>query len=434
MNIEDKILNGVRTQELIDEIKNRLQNGESSGGGNTLDINPSSATIADYPNGTLWLTSSNNEANLFTKVNGRKYALRLEESLDEIALKFSSDSNFTLSAIKNWDGTLEYTTNNGNTWTTWDGSELSGTASQPIYLRGTGNTVITGPTASSNSWTFTGKYCKGNIENLLDYQTVANGEHPVMDKQCYDHMFYGCTSLTQAPELPATTLASHCYSHMFRGCTSLTQAPELPATTLTESCYSYMFYECTSLTQAPELPATTLASLCYYFMFKGCTSLTQAPELPATTVDNQCYDDMFYGCTSLTQAPELPATTLATSCYQRMFQGCTSLTQVPKLPATTLVYQCYQRMFQGCTSLTQVPELPATTLASYCYAYMFQDCTSLKFSTTQTGEYQYAYRMPTTGTGTTATGAFTDMFKNTGGTFTSRPTINTTYYTTNQPV
>ena len=34
-------------------------------------------------------------------------------------------------------------------------------------------------------------------------------------------MFQGCTSLTQAPELPATTLASYCYYSMFSGCTSL---------------------------------------------------------------------------------------------------------------------------------------------------------------------------------------------------------------------
>ena len=34
-------------------------------------------------------------------------------------------------------------------------------------------------------------------------------------------MFKGCTSLTTAPELPATTLASGCYNSMFAGCTNL---------------------------------------------------------------------------------------------------------------------------------------------------------------------------------------------------------------------
>ena len=34
-------------------------------------------------------------------------------------------------------------------------------------------------------------------------------------------MFNGCTSLTTAPELPASTLVGSCYNRMFYGCTSL---------------------------------------------------------------------------------------------------------------------------------------------------------------------------------------------------------------------
>ena len=115
---------------------------------------------------------------------------------------------------------------------------------------------------------------------------------------------------------------------MFFRCTSLTTAPELPATTLAESCYNNMFDGCSYLTTAPELPATTLDSNCYSGMFKGCTSLTTAPELPATTLANYCYSDMFNGCTSLTTAPELPATTLANYCYLGMFSGCKKLNTI----------------------------------------------------------------------------------------------------------
>jgi len=132
-----------------------------------------------------------------------------------------------------------------------------------------------------------------------------------------------------AVETPLPTLTT--YREMFRGCTSLTTAPELPATTLAERCYESMFYGCTSLTTAPALPATTLTSNCYFYMFDGCTSLTTAPALPATTLTDNCYSSMFYGCTSLTTAPALPATTLAYHCYYYMFYGCTliklSLTQ-----------------------------------------------------------------------------------------------------------
>ena len=60
-------------------------------------------------------------------------------------------------------------------------------------------------------------------------------------------MLYGCTSLTQAPELPATILADNCYTFMLHGCTSLTQAPALPATILTAGCYKYMLTNCSNL-------------------------------------------------------------------------------------------------------------------------------------------------------------------------------------------
>ena len=204
-----------------------------------------------------------------------------------------------------------------------------------------------------------------------------------LTSSCYESMFWGCTSLTEAPALPATTLTVNCYIGMFRGCTSLTEVPELPATTLAGNCYWRMFEGCTSLTQAPELPATTLAGDCYHSMFEGCTSLTEAPALPATTLpvairDGNCYENMFKDCTSLTKAPALPATTLSPYCYRGMFWGCTSLTKAPVLPVTTLTESCYTGMFKGCTSLTEAPALPVIyTLAEYCYASMFSGCTSL---------------------------------------------------------
>lgn len=72
----------------------------------------------------------------------------------------------------------------------------------------------------------------------------------------------------------------------------------LPATQATDK-YFRMFYGCTSLTTAPVLPATTLTTQCYKEMFQGCTSLTAAPELPATILTTNCYNNMFNGCSSL---------------------------------------------------------------------------------------------------------------------------------------
>ena len=219
-------------------------------------------------------------------------------------MTFSSRNSFSLAvgvSIKTWDGTLEYFASD-KTWTVWDGSVLSAVptgSGYAIYLRGTGNTVIT--SGDISRWQLNGSdiACIGNIENLLDYTIVESGEHPTMANYCFSYMFLLCTSLIQAPELPATTLAKGCYEGMFYKCFNLTQAPELPATTLASDCYYHMFSNCTSLTQAPSLPATTLAESCYVDMFSDCTSLTQIPELPATTLVARCYDGMFLGCTSL---------------------------------------------------------------------------------------------------------------------------------------
>ena len=295
-------------------------------------------------------------------------------------LTFTAEEDGSTFGIVNNGGNnpdVQYSLDGGETWTALvkgDAITLVNKGDKAL-LRGDNPEGFSKGSNKYSSFTMTGKIAaSGSVMSLID----GTGETLVVPADyCFYSLFEGCTNLTQAPELPATTLADYCYSYMFKGCTSLTQAPELPATTLAERCYSVMFSGCTSLTQAPELPATTLADGCYHYMFKGCTSLTQAPELPATTLADYCYDEMFKGCISLTQAPELPATTLAERCYNGMFWGCTSLTQAPKLPATTLAVACYDEMFSGCTSLTQAPELPATTLAYGCYDGMFSGCTSL---------------------------------------------------------
>ena len=65
-------------------------------------------------------------------------------------LTFSSPNSFTLAvgdATKHWDGTLEYFSSD-KIWTVWDGANtLSAVAydgEYVLYMRGTGNTVITG--------------------------------------------------------------------------------------------------------------------------------------------------------------------------------------------------------------------------------------------------------------------------------------------------
>ena len=247
-------------------------------------------------------------------------------------LTFQSPSSFTLNVYdntKHWNGTLYYSTDTTN-WSVWNGTSALNSIDNKLYLRGTGNTRIT-DNNKNYRWVLTGTAieCIGNIENLLDWETVELGNHPTMTNYCFIHLFRDNLSLIKAPSLPAIVLSGNCYVYMFSG-TSIVVAPSLLATVLENDCYSYMFY--------------------------GCLLLTTVPLLPANIMVDRCYNAMLYGCTAF------------------------------------------------------------------------------KVSATQTGSYQYAWRMPTSGTGTTASNWSWVMLKNTGGTFIDTPVINVTYYVENPPV
>ena len=184
------------------------------------------------------------------------------------------------------------------------------------------------------------------------------------EKYMSEYLFYGlfrrCDTIVDASKLELPTiLANFCFHEMFYGCTSLVNAPALPATTLAVSCYSSLFYGCTSLVNAPALPATTLMGDCYNTMFRGCSSLTTAPELPATTLASSCYYCMFEGCTSLTTAPTLPATTLANYCYQRMFYGCSKLNYIKMLATDKSATNCLEVWVKGVASTGTFVKKPA---------------------------------------------------------------------------
>lgn len=311
-------------------------------------------------------------------------ALRGGETPDKNYLCFTANTaGSTVELVKSGNSTalnIAYSID-GTTWSDYTfGTVITlNDAGDNVYFRKADEGVASGFSTFTAYYYFsmTGSIAaNGNVMSLID-QSCEALEIPC--SYCFCRLFEGCTALTSAPELPATTLAERCYGSMFKNCTALVTAPkELPATELAEGCYQAMFQSCEKLTTAPELPAKALAESCYEAMFSQCTSLEVAPELPAETMEESCYTEMFYGCKNLTSAPKLPATTMAEQCYSNMFYNCTSLTSAPKLPATTMAIGCYFRMFSGCTSLKSAPELPAETLANLCYYYMFDGCTSLK--------------------------------------------------------
>lgn len=138
----------------------------------------------------------------------------------------------------------------------------------------------------------------GEIRSLLKRE-VANIPS-TLSYGAFSCFFSGETNLVDSTNLILPNgIGDHCYSYMFSGCTSLTTAPALPATTLAPYCYMAMFQRCTSLTSAPTLLATTLVEACYHSMFQYCSKLSLPPDLPATTLARSCYSYMFYNCSRL---------------------------------------------------------------------------------------------------------------------------------------
>ena len=87
-------------------------------------------------------------------------------------LAFSSDEAFTIAtknATKNWDGTLYYSTD-ASTWSEWGGATAIASAEhsgkQRLYMRGVGNSKITGAANTTYRWALTGNMvrCDGNMK------------------------------------------------------------------------------------------------------------------------------------------------------------------------------------------------------------------------------------------------------------------------------
>lgn len=351
---------------------------------------------------------------------------------DPPCLRFYNSSNFTITlsdsasgVFKNrWNGDIFYSLDK-ITWRSVIGHAAITT--KIIYFYGIGNDTTLN--SSYKIYISNGSaYCGGDIAILLDIGKFSFGRTITAPDNCFSNFFAGNSGLKSAPKLGFNSVGISSCASMFEGCTSLTTPPELPAKNLARSCYNSMFKECTGLVRSPSLPATTLAYFCYSSMFSGCTSLISPPALPAISyVSEYAMLAMFWNCTSLLRAPLLYAPALGFSCYQSMFRGCTSLTTPPALPATSLGGYCYSNMFAS-SGVNTLAKMPALTYSNHECSGMYYG-TNIKISQSKTGVYQYAFRIPNSGTGSAVEGSFDSMFSNTSGTFTGTPTINTTYYT-----
>ena len=120
----------------------------------------------------------------------------------------------------------------------------------------------------------------GNINSLLVYKyyfdDFSHGDDTVpfvVSANTFWNLFSGCTWAnfgTPTSEkhivlpVPTNGMTKHLYSHLFHGCTSLTHAPILPATTLVLNCYRGMFRDCRNLSYIKCLATDISSSDCTY--------------------------------------------------------------------------------------------------------------------------------------------------------------------------
>lgn len=149
----------------------------------------------------------------------------------------------------------------------------------------------------------------------------------------------------------------------------------------------------------------------------------------------------FCGCTSLISTPILDFTGMDSVPWNGfgqffdMFASCTSLTTCSiEFPPIYYSDHACQQMFYGCTSLTTLPRIEVSGADAGAFDSMFENCSSIRLAESQDSTYSTAYTITGTPGSSVSSSAFTDMFKNTGGTFTGTPVFGTTYYTSNTVV
>ena len=244
------------------------------------------------PNATIFPTdSASGIPQNWRRLNINEEAPAVDDITKPLTFKATQDgSTVKLTKTGTPSGDFQTSTDGGNTWEDYTiGTAIALNTDEEVSFRAKENRAEAQNSDNYFYFEMTGKIeAWHNVMSLYRPNDFATYESVV--SYAFNRLFMECTSLTKAPELPATTLATYCYNSMFYGCQSLTEAPVLPATTLASSCYQFMFSGCQSLTKAPVLPATTLADFCYQYMFSGCQSLNEVRIAATTTAYSALYD------------------------------------------------------------------------------------------------------------------------------------------------
>lgn len=212
-----------------------------------------------------------------------EYTPEHDYSKDYLTFKVLTPGTIMWRAVGGVSKTIEYSLNKG-AWTsitsTADGVAINVVQEDSVRVRGSNSTYATSNTA----------YSAFGGQNAGDGGTATYDIEGNVMSLLYGDSFENVTDLTN-------TSYHFCSMFKYSGAVSAKNMI-LPALTLKIACYRALFSYATHLTEAPKLPATTLATYCYWYMFQG-TAISESPELNAQTLVTQCYGGMFSACGSI---------------------------------------------------------------------------------------------------------------------------------------
>lgn len=180
---------------------------------------------------------------------------KAEQIIPYVTFKAEAEQKFKMTTSGDYNiSNLQYSVKNGKWQDVVANTEITfGGENGDLRLRGTNPYGTANHLGAYSNITFTKDApvaCTGDIRTLLDWRNYNKVE---TGKARFCGLFFLCSVLTSAPELPATKLADFCYDQMFSSCTNLVSAPVLPATTLADFCYYSMFNNCKKLSTVTML-------------------------------------------------------------------------------------------------------------------------------------------------------------------------------------
>ena len=95
------------------------------------------------------------------------------------------------------------------------------------------------------------------------------------------------------------TMQNYSFKNLFKNCTTLIDASNITLPDyVTQNCYEGMFYGCTSIEESPILSAQTLQNNCYTDMFYGCSSLREIICKNISDISQYVNSNWVYGVAS----------------------------------------------------------------------------------------------------------------------------------------